>query len=398
MINPIYPIILYLNFWIIFSLNFYGAAQVVTIAFMFVFLLYAGSYNNISKNYFNVQRIDLIMIFLVILLFSNIGSFFLYGEFSYLARSFYILAPFIFFFSIRKLKIINYKKIYSFMVGLFLISNLIAIFYLTTFSPAHFKFIPAVSWAFITSNNISYHVTLLSLLLLVFSVCFNYKFKLSLILAIFFSCIHFSKSHLVFLIVSLIVSWFILTKNINKILFIILFYILGMFSYFFDLKGFVDNLDIKPITRVYYGFSELPFLIQVNGWSDGIILFISNVGDETRSSIYLNGFGRINEIGLFSADPSTYNSVFNGRDYHNTILYILYEYGMLGGLFYFLFLFGIIFAIYGVKNISVKFILITAFIYFFFRSLFISADIVWITFYWVLIFYIYYLSKNYARN
>lgn len=394
--NPIYPIIIYLNFWILFSLNFYGAAQIVTLGFMVLIFIYIGTTKN-SENYFNVKRIDLILIVSVILLFSNLGSFFLYGEFSYLARSFYVLAPFILFLVVKKIKITNYKKFYNLMVGLFLISNLIALFYLTTFSPAHFKFVPAVSWAFITSNNISYHVTLLSFLLLVFSYSFKYKVKLSLVLGVVFSCIHFSKSHLVFLILSLLISWFILSKIIYKISIVVSLYILGVLIYYFDLKSFVDNLDIKPISRIYYGFTEMPVLIQVNGWRDGLLLFISDVGDETRSNIYMNGFSGISEIGLFAADPNTYYRIFGGRDYHNTILYILYEYGMLGGLFYFLFLFGILFSISGVKNIAVKFLLTAAFVYFFFRSLFISADIVWISFYWLIIFYIYYLSKSYVK-
>lgn len=378
-------LLVYLNLWLSFTLNLYGAAQIYTILVSLISLLFIPISNNSNirlKNYHTI------LILPIILIIANIFSFFIYGEVSNLARCIYVLTPCILLLSVINLKVTKPVKFLKYFLFLFTITNLVSVTFLSTFSIAHSKFIPAVDWAFVTSNNISYHTTLLGFMLISCAYLSKKLFRTTVFIVSIFSLIHLSKSHISFLLVSILISLIIQSKTKVKasvFLLSILFYFIILTL---DIKSIVDQLDLKPISRVYYGLVDLPYLIDANGWKDGLLLSISEIGDETRSDIYLNGFNNLWQIGIFGSDPIMSESVFNGRDYHNTFLYLAYEYGLIGIIYFIIFNFTIAYQIFKLKNRFLKFLASSSFIYYLFRSVFLSVDLVWICVYWFLLLFL----------
>ncbi|WP_426223330.1 hypothetical protein [Psychrobacter sp. DWR1-2-3] len=390
----IYILIIYMNIWLIFSISFYGFAQIITALISVFFLMLVPT----KKNAFANKNINILLILPLMLLISNIGSFFVYVEPSFIARAIYTATPLVLFLCVQRLKLKNIGKVFNFFLYLYIVTNLIALFYFTKFSVAHSKFIPAVDWAFMTSNNISYHTTLLGFFLLIFSYKIKKSLKLTFLVVFLFTIIHFSKSHIAFLMISLILSGLIISKLKIKLSIVFIFSIILSIFKNLDIENIVIQMNIKPLSRIYYGLSELPYLIEANGWQEGLIIAVSDIGDETRADIYLNGINNLWKIGFFGSDPDLHNLVFNGRDYHNTLLYFAYEYGLIGLLFYFVFISTIFMLSLSIKQRFIKFLLLSAFFYFIFRSFFISIDIVWITIYWFFILYISNIGDYYGTS
>lgn len=378
-------LLVYLNLWLSFTLNFYGTAQIYTVLISLISLIFIPINNQSSirlKNYHTILLLP------VILIIANIFSFFIYGEVSTLARCIYLLTPCILLLSVIDLRITNPVKFLNYFLFLFIVTNLVSVTYLSTFSIAHSKFIPAVDWAFVTSNNISYHTTLLSFMLIICAYLSKKLFKTTVCIVSIFSLIHLSKSHISFLILSILISLIIQSKTKVKISVFFLSIFLYLVILTLDINSIVDQLDLKPISRVYYGLVDLPYLIDANGWKDGLLLSISEIGDETRSDIYLNGFNNLWQIGIFGSDPVISESVFNSRDYHNTFLYLAYEYGLFGIIYFIVFNFTVAYQTFKLKNRLLRFLASSSFIYYLFRSAFLSIDLVWICVYWFLLFFL----------
>lgn len=386
-----YIILFYLNMWIVYTINFYGTAQIFTLLIAFIFFI--NIVPSRIKN-FKVKKINTILLLPFLLFFSDIIQFFQTTNYSHLGRSIFLLSTVILFLSQPTIKLKNPIRFLNFFIIAYIITNILALTYFTNFSVAHSKFLPAIGWAYMTSNNISYYVTLLGLMLISLSHVINQKTTITMLLFILFTFIHFSKAHIVIMLVSILLSIILIAKVKVRFTLSILLFLLIIVIQFVNLQLIVDDLDLKPISKIYYGFSDLPNLINANGWQDGIILFISEVGDETRANIYLNGFNNLYRIGIFGSDPSLSNILFNSRDYHNTFLYLAYEFGVIGIIYYFAFNLIILKLSLNIVNKYLKVIFLTSFFYFNFRSFFISIDLVWILIYWYLLFHIYYLGKK----
>lgn len=386
-----YLVLFYLNMWMVYTINFYGTAQIFTLTIAFIFFI--NIVPSRIKN-FKVKKINTILLLPLLLFFSDVIQFFQTANYSHIGRSIFLLSTVILFLSKPTIKFKNPIKILNFFIIAYIMTNILALTYFTNFSVAHSKFLPAISWAYMTSNNISYYVTLLGLMLISFSRVINQKSIITILLFIFFTFIHLSKSHIVILLVSILLSTILIAKLKVRLILSVVLFVLILLSQFVNLRFIVDNLDLKPVSRIYYGFSDLPSLINANGWQDGLILLVSEVGDDTRANIYLNGFNNLYRIGFFGSDPFLSNILFNSRDYHNTFLYLAYEFGIIGIIYYFLFNLIILKLSLSIVNKQLKIIFLTSFFYFNFRSFFISIDLVWILIYWYLLFHIYYLGKK----
>lgn len=386
-----YILIFYLNMWMVYTINFYGTAQIFTllIASIFFISIVPSRIKNLK-----IKKINIVLLLPLLLFLSDIVQFFQTATYSHLGRSVFLLSTVILFFSRPTIKLKRPMKALNFFITAYIISNLLALTYFTKFSIAHSKFLPAVSWAYMTSNNISYYVTLLGLMLVSLSRVLNQKRTITIFLFVFFTFIHLSKAHIVILVVSILLSALLVAKLKVRLIMLATLFISILLTNIVNLQLIIDNLDLKPLSRVYYGLSDLPRLIDANGWQDGLILFVSEVGDDTRANIYLNGFNNLYKIGIFGSDPSLSNILFNSRDYHNTFLYLAYEFGIIGIIYYLSFNFIILKLSLGVTNKQLRTIFLISFFYFNFRSFFISIDLVWILIYWYFLFHIYYLGKK----
>lgn len=384
-------LLVYLNLWFFYSFNIYGLSQFVTIL-MIVPLLFCFKYS--VKDYFKINKIDIILLLPIFLVFSNFLMFIFYAEVSYLARIIYVAVPIVIFFVSKNFNMSNGLRGLDLLIFLFVASNLFSLFYLSEFNEVHFKFMPSVSWANMTSNYISLYSTLIGFLMLAFSLALKKRFKLVLMLSLIFSLIHFSKSHVVFVILSLIFSAFMVSRFKIKITIALISFFLGCVIYAMDVGYYVDILDIKPLTRLYSGIVGFPNFVVVNGWKDGILTFISEAGDDTRAGIYLNAYYGLNDLGGLGLSPNESFNVFGGKDYHNIFLYLVFEYGVMGIVYYILLNLYILWLIFSVRMQSIKFLMLASFIYLFLRSMFISIDLVWFLIYWFVFFQLSYLVKK----
>lgn len=380
---------IYLGSWLIYTFSFYGSGQLLNISFGF-FSLFSGFlfYKNLlNQHRFIKTTISFQIIFLIPLLFciASITNFFITGNFSELAKFLMFLLLTFSFFLISSFSFKNIVWFQKYSIFFLIFSTILVVTIFTQFNLEHFKFLPKVTWAYVTSNNISYYSTLISALIIIADYCrFGRIRKWTLIFFLILSVIHFSKAHIFSLFISYLSAIFIRTKLKNKILVIIYIFIFLLFINFLGFDFFekiVINLDIKPLTKIFYGFSTLPDLYRNYGFLNAFFYFIEDVGDVSRSIIYKNAIENLSYIGLVGVPPQIIETVFNGKDYHNTFFYALYEFGYLGFFSLILILLLISKDIFSEKGKASLFATII-FIYFIIRIFFISMDIFWFVIYW----------------
>lgn len=385
----LYSLIIFINIWMIYTFQIYGFAQALTSTLIAVFIIATSKKKTNSTNF---KVIDLILLSPILLFISNLLSFISYSDISFLARSIYIITPCFLLLVTRKFSWTSSNKAFNFFTLLYIITNLLALLYFSKFDVYQAKFMPAVDWARMTSNEISYYTTLVGILLIAHSYTINRRLKFTIFLVSIFTFIHFSKSHIIILLISIIVSAFIISKVKHKLTIVLIIFLISVILSTMNLENLIYSLDIRPLNKLYYSFNELPDLIEGNGFYQGLLLFTADAGDATRSYIYRNGIENFGLISIYGSAPSLIQNVFHNKDYHNNFLFLSYEYGIIGIIYYFTSTILVLFAAIKVKDRFFKLLILTAFFYFSSRSFFMTVDTIWIIIYWYIIFHLYYFK------
>lgn len=376
----------FLGGWIVYSLAFFGINQVWNLTFGL--LAFLCSLKNIirpeeNKNY--QFSIKLIFLFSVSFFVIAATDFLIQGSFPSLGKSLMFLFLPVFYFLIMGINSVGLVAFQRAGVFLLVATNFVALTFLSQFSEAHFKFLPAVSWAYVTSNNISYFSTIVgALLLLVDYYRFGYIRKWMGFVVAILTLVHFSKSHFLSLVIAFSIAFILRMSVLAKFfIFIIFVFVLwgGVAIGVNGLESLVMDLNIKPLTKIYYGSIEFPALINIYGFFDALFIFVEDVGDPARAIVYRNALSNISLVGMIGAPDYVIQNVFSGKDYHNTFFYAAYEFGFLG-----LLVVAAIIMIVGKEVFSAKgkyfFFSVVVYLYFIFRVLFISLDIYWMVVYW----------------
>lgn len=376
---------IYLGGWVVYTLSLFAINQIWNLTFGLVSLVFSLRYLVADEKFTKLLPLKIFFIFSSAFVCAAFFSFLMGGGFPSLGKMLMFFSLFTFYFlllGITPKDVCYFQRISLFC---FFGANFIALFVLSQFNLVHFKFIPAVSWAFATSNNISFYVTLLAGLIVAVD-CFRFgrpRLSLSVILLVFV-LIHFSKAHFAAVLIGLALAYCFRFSLLSRIAVFLILFLLVFFVFGFGVSGlesWVLGLDVKPLTKIFYGLMEFPILVRSYGVVDALFLFVEDVGDSTRASIYRSAIENFGNIGLFGAPQYLVSDVFRGRDYHNTIFYISYEFGVLGLLGFIGMLCSAGKAIFGSAG-SLRFFSIALFVYFLIRMLFISIDVYWLAIYW----------------
>ena len=381
----------YLSSWLIYTFVFYGAGQLLNIFFGFVAIFigwqhFANSYFQ-GRNAKTTISFQLIFILPLIFCLSSLINLVESSHYSDLAKflMFFLLSTsYLIVVSFNEKNIISFQRI---LIILLIFSTTIALTIFTQFSFEHYKFLPKISWAYITSNNISYYSTLIAALIILTDYCRFGKIRSGIIICcLVLALIHFSKAHYLSLAIAFLLAFFIRARLKYKIFILFCFFIFTLIIQLLGFEFFEDVVlatGIRPLRNVFYGFTSFPELINKYGFFDAFFNTIEAIGGITRAIIYKNAFDNINHIGLFGVPSEIVTKIFDGRDYHNTFFYVLYEFGYFGFFAFFIMVSLIAKEVLSSKGRMTLFAT-TMFIYFILRVSFISMDIFWITIYWTI--------------
>jgi hypothetical protein len=374
---------LYFAGWLIFSFSFFGVAHAYLFLCASMFFLFSGTRGwrllpQADSVLFGIPLASAMMAML------SLCNFIFSGDFAYVAKSMLYFVPIVFFVVLPQ---VRWARFVLFLLFFAVLTSLLSVTVFSYFHPAHFKFVPKYKFAFVTSNNISFYLTMLLCLVFVVARWTGFKSYLLFSILVFSVLMHFSKAHIASVFIAGALSIFFMMKWGGRTLVLLLFLLflcLGWAGEDF-VRAFTHSLDIKPLIQIVEGLYEAPRLVDRFGWQ-GLLFLVEDVGDVGRAGVYLNGFGNISQLGVLGGSDELVFSTFRGMDYHNTLLYISYDLGVLS-LIVFLLSMASLFFVAGRLGGQFKFVYVFIVFYSLIRMLFISVDVSWLYSYFVFFSY-----------
>jgi hypothetical protein len=365
--------------WIWFSCDYIHGGYFFLLGFLLFLIPYYMTYVKflkiaiIYKNILNIKLL-FIMIFLLVvnmILTIPIG----YDSYQiYVKILFYILLPFLFFFT--------YNNIY--LQDKFLREDIKYIIFISFFWQIIFSFVIGFYDSHIgkiyennpyftfSSNELAIYMSyLISILGMIYFKYYNPK-KSMFIIVMLLPFLHFSKSHMVFYFLSLLIGY-ILYKRKFLLLIFGLFLLISL-SYFFytyydELVNLVKSEQIKKIL--------LANQILVNSFMGNMDFniwdFITKVGDGSRTKYFYTYFENLDKTFWLGFGDRADILLLNGADYHNMYFFFHIQYSFFaviiwyGILLYFLYL-GLF------KWKFLNYFLIVSILYWVFKSLFSTMN------------------------
>lgn len=374
---------LYFAGWLVFSFSFFGIAHAYLFLCASLFFLFSGTGGWRLLPWADPVLLGIPMASTLMAMLS-LCNFLVSGEFAYVAKALLYFVPILFFVVLPQ---IQWKRLAYLLLLFAVLTSVLSVTFFSYFHMAHFKFVPRYGFAFVTSNNISFYLTMLLCMVFVVARWVGFKSYLLFPLLVASVLIHFSKAHIASVLIAASLSMFFMMRwGGRAVVFLSFLFVLllGWVGEGFVLS-FVHSLEVKPLIQIVEGLYEAPALVGRFGWQ-GLLLLVEDVGDVGRAGVYLNGFGNISQLGVLGGSDQLVSATFGGMDYHNTFLYVSYDLGVLS-LVVFLLSIGSLFFVAGALDRQHKFVYVFIVFYSLIRMFFISVDVSWLYSYFVFLSY-----------
>ncbi len=284
---------------------------------------------------------------------------------------FYLLIPLHFLVFSDFYKFFNFNSLKYIIVISFLFQLLFS-FVIGKYDPNIGKIHEEREWFLFSSNNLSiymvYSITVLSWVY--YSFCKSNK--LFIFFVTLLPLLHFSKSHIIFYILSLVLAYALYKKKFFYILLSLFFLVLNSYIVYINNDYLMDLINNKSIKKVLLGnqllVDNILGNVDVSIWE-----FITKVGDGSRTHYFQVYTEALKDTFWIGMGDRADVILLKGADYHNMLFFFHIQYGFFGFLFYFMILLYFLYlGIFKWKKIG--FILIFCVLYFILRGIFTVLD------------------------
>lgn len=266
---------------------------------------------------------------------------------------------------------LNYRLLVKVWFYVGLLSNVFITFFVARFDPALGKFYAVVPGFEISSNTLSVYLVFS----FVIPAVLYFERKMWVRFSLIVPLMHFSKSHVAIYLVSAIFGSCFSRRRLFLLffagaLFLISLTLVG--AYANDIRELIPPYLVKSVGKLVIA-CELLYKLITLGELPALSVFISQVGDGLRARIYDAALANLYIAWPLGATTSEIESVFDGYDFHNMLLFFYYQTGIVGVLSYI----AIILAPLLVANKAdekFRFLLALSSTYLLARGLFISID------------------------
>ncbi|SMO55364.1 hypothetical protein SAMN06269117_11042 [Balnearium lithotrophicum] len=357
----------FFNTMIIFPINYLTLTVFFYSLSLLLFIHKPFFISDIYKQIINIKLLFLLIflvgITMIITIFTGQSS----SLFLPIKAILFVLTPILFFLNYSVLYKYNLSLIIKILFILSLLFQFIFSFIIGHYDKEHGKILMKNSTIFnFSSNELSLYIIFITFT----TGWIYYKYykpnKLLLTFVYFLPLLHFSKSHLVAYLLSLLIT-LILQRNRLAVLFTLIFVILLKYlnNHYVEYNLLISNEQIKKLLLA----NHLIFSSNFQDW----LSFIAKVGDRTRAYIFQTYFSNLDKCILTGLGDQANKILTGGRDYHNMFFFFTIQYGLLGFFFYFMTL--VLFLFYSLKKFEyLKFISNFIIIYVILRGLFITYD------------------------
>ena len=364
---------LYMGLWPLSAGSGYGLSQILNFLLLFVviiLLVLAIVTRKLVSIKLNMSLCMFVIAPMIIASIYVVSSFKNGFDLISLAKAALWLTPLLIVVALWNVGI-NKSLMIKVWFGVGLISNIIITFFIASFDPAVGKFYALLPGFEISSNTLSVY--------LVFSVVipavFLFKSTSALRLYLIMPFIHFSKSHVAIYIVSVIFGSCFSKRRMFLLLCagaLLIFILILVGANADEIRIFIPVYLVKSVGKLVIA-CEIVYNFFVLGELPVFSVFISQVGDGLRASIYNAALSNLEVAWPLGATPEEIDQIFSGYDFHNMFFFFYYQTGIAGLLLYL----AIIFAPLHIANKAdkrIRFLVGFSCSYLLARGLFISID------------------------
>jgi len=367
------PLILFISFWNLKPISIIPLNYIILFLFLYYLIIYLFFYKKkftiplIYTDFFNIKIfiffLNLIIYSMCITVFTGNDSYIIFIKILIL-----MFLPFSFilvYFNNYKFNILKYLKY------ILILSILLHIFF--SFVLGHYDnhigkiLVRYKDIGYFSSNELSLYMLFTITIIGWIYFYFYKKNKFMLFVMTFLPLLHFSKSHIVIYLFSILVSYLLIKR---KIVYMIIgigsLYISSVLlnSYYDILQKEVSSQQIQKVLLA----NKLIYNSDIDLYS-----FITKVGDGLRSKIIETYSSKLEDSRFIGFGDKAKDIVGDGHDYHNMFFFFHIQYGLIsvigfyGLLLYFLYL--------GIKKFKyLNFIIVFFIFYIILRSMIITID------------------------